>query len=334
MRKLVTLRKVSSVSPIPGADNIEKVSVDGWDVVAKKGEFRPGDIGVYFEIDSWVPNAVAPFLTKPGKEPSVYEGVSGERLRTVKLRGQVSQGLLLPLSALEQVDLSSAFGVTKWERPFTGPGLAGSPRGNFPSSIPKTDQERVQNMPLSVLSSHSWHVTEKLEGSSMTCYLIDGVFGVCSRNIDLKEEEGNTFWKVARMCNVEKTLREVAMSYGITHLAIQGELIGPGIQGNIYKLDQHQFHMFDVLVYGKKQSPNGDVWGRILEQSEFAPVPAIDSSLAVLSAGDGRLKEMFLDMADGTSRIGNCLREGLVFRSKDDPELSFKAVSNKYLLGE
>ena len=100
MRKLATVRQIIDIQPIHGADAIELAIVDGWKCVVKKNEFKVNDLAVYFEVDSWVPHEIAPFLSK-GQEPKEFEGVFGNRLRTVKFRGQVSQGLLLPLSKEE-----------------------------------------------------------------------------------------------------------------------------------------------------------------------------------------------------------------------------------------
>ena len=102
MRKLATIRRIDAIRPIPDADAIECAVIGGWSVVIKKGEYRAGDLAVYCEIDSWIPHELAPFLSK-GQEPREFEGIRGERLRTVKLRGTTSQGLLLPLSVLEKV---------------------------------------------------------------------------------------------------------------------------------------------------------------------------------------------------------------------------------------
>lgn len=96
MRKLASIRKIDELRPIPGADAIECALVGGWTVVVKKGEFAAGDLAVYCEIDSWIPVDLAPFLVK-GKEPREFEGIKGERLRSIKLRKQISQGLLLKI---------------------------------------------------------------------------------------------------------------------------------------------------------------------------------------------------------------------------------------------
>ena len=204
-RKLATIRKIAAIEPIEGADAIEVAVVDGWKVVVKKGEFAVDSLAVYIEIDSWVSNDIAPFLSK-GKEPREFEGVKGERLRTVKLRGQISQGLLLPLSTLGKpeetfainedsigADVTTELNIIKWERPMNAQ-LAGMARGNFPALVPKTDQERIQNLTRSFAEyqQDTWSITEKLDGSSCTFYLDDeGVFHVCSRNLDLKEDEAN-----------------------------------------------------------------------------------------------------------------------------------------------
>jgi RNA ligase (TIGR02306 family) len=333
MRKMATIRAVDGIAPIDGADAIETAVIGGWKVVVKKGEFTVGELAVYLEIDSWVPTELAPFLSK-GKEPREFNGVKGERLRTVKLRGQLSQGLLLNLDTAlpftilhDGDDVSEVLNIQKWERPMNAQ-LAGMARGNFPSVIPKTDQERVQNLVKEIAASVNlqFEVTEKLEGSSMTCYLIDGVFGVCSRNLDLKETADNTFWQVARKEQIEEKMR----ACGDGDWAIQGELIGPGIQGNIYKLSEPEFRVFDVynIQAGDYLMP---VYRRALIDRmglKHVPVLLVDKDLGVGSVDE------ILQWADGASKIGaGPLREGIVFKQVDGG-MTFKAISNAYLLGE
>jgi RNA ligase (TIGR02306 family) len=136
MRKLATIRKIDELNPIEGADAIECAVVGGWKVVVKKGEYQVGDEAIYCEIDSWIPHELAPFLSK-GKEPREYEGVKGERLRTIKLRGQLSQGLLLPLGISvydvnaelnEGDDVTEHLNIKKWEKPINAQ-LAGVCKG-------------------------------------------------------------------------------------------------------------------------------------------------------------------------------------------------------------
>ena len=307
----------------------------GWKVVVKKGEFEVGQLAVYCEIDSWIPTELAPFLSK-GKEPREFEGIRGERLRTVKLRGQLSQGLLLNLdfaipqtnSFVEGDDVSETLGIVKWERPMNAQ-LAGMAKGNFPSLIPKTDQERAQNLVGEILAAAQagtqFEITEKLEGSSMTVYLIDGVFGVCSRNLDLKETADNTFWQIAREYNIEDKMRIA----GLNNFAIQGELIGPGIQGNIYKLNKPMFMVFDVynINAGSYLTPYDRRSLIKVLDIPHAPVLLVDKDLGV-----GSVDEL-LQWAESESKIGKTEREGIVFKEIHG-RMSFKAISNKYLLGE
>ena len=338
MRKLATIRKIDALNPIVGADAIECATVGGWKVVVKKGEYNVGDLAVYCEIDSWIPTELASFLSK-GKEPREFEGIKGERLRTVKLRGQLSQGLLLtiPEDTIkgagiligEGLDVTDHLGIVKWELPMNAQ-LAGMAKGNFPSAIPKTDQERAQNLVGEILAAAQagtqFEITEKLEGSSMTVYLIDGEFGVCSRNLDLKETESNTFWQVARRDGIEEKMRTVPG----TDFAIQGELIGPGIQGNIYKLTQPEFRVFDVysITTGSYLSPQKR--RELIRNLGLLHVPVmyVDKDLGVGSV------EEILQWAEGASKLNEKQeREGIVFKEVNGG-MSFKAISNKYLLGE
>ena len=150
MRALATIRVIEAINPIPNADAIDVASIGGWNVVVKKGAHQVGEKVVYLEIDSWVPEHLAPFLNtgSPAKE---FEGVVGYRLRTKKLRGVVSQGLILPTPPGQTDvfndgdDLTELLNIKKYEKPVNAQ-LAGIARGNFPSFIPKTDQERIQNL--------------------------------------------------------------------------------------------------------------------------------------------------------------------------------------------
>jgi RNA ligase (TIGR02306 family) len=347
MRKLAKIVKIDELNPIEGADAIECAVVGGWKVVAQKGLYNVGDLAVYFEIDSWIPHELAPFLSK-GKEPREFEGIKGERLKTIKLRGQLSQGLLMPMREIvehignplrvfnEGEDLSESLGIVKWEKPVNAQ-LAGVCKGNFPSLIPKTDQERVQNLKKEIAgvieAGVAFEITEKLEGSSMTCYLIDGVFGVCSRNMDLKPTAENAFWQTAVREDVEERMRE---EFGLADFAIQGELVGPGIQGNIYKLKETRFFVFDI--YDIRRGVYVDpITRRSMVDSmglDHVPVLAYQAQLRdTLGIND---VDGILTFAEGKSVLGDITgpeREGIVFKEINGG-FTFKAISNKYLLGE
>lgn len=346
MRKLVTIRKIDEIRPIEGADAIEVAILGGWQVVIKKGSSKVGDLVAYAEIDSWIPTDLAPFLSK-GKDPKEFEGVKGERLRTVKLRGQISQGLLIDLFTVAEYckgvvtsdgievenriyslddDITDLLGVKKWEASMPAQ-LAGQVKGNFPSLIPKTDQERVQNISRQINEARTngvaFTVEEKLEGSSMTCYLIDGAFGVCSRNLDLKRDEANSFWQVAIEQNIEQRMRDA----GCDNFAIQGELIGPGIQKNIYKLSKLDFYVFDVydIKAGKYLTPSDR--RHLVDILGLKNVPVLETGVSL-----GTMQEI-IDGADGESVLCKTLREGVVYKANDG-SMTFKSISGEYLSKE
>ena len=337
-RKMATIRRIDEIRPIEGADAIEAAVIGGWVVVIKKGEFRAGDLAVYLEIDSWVPHAVAPFLSK-GQEPREFNGVKGERLRTVKLRGQVSQGLLLPIETAfpgsdrrfwwsqVNVDISERLGIQKWEAPIPA-SLSGDVEGVFPTVVPKTDQERIQNLTEELKtwqsnSAFTWEVTEKLDGSSMTVFVHGDREGVCSRNWALKETAGNTLWSVARRERLIEKVRQTGRN-----LALQGELIGEGIQGNAYNIKGQDFRLFDIYDIDR-----GEYLGP-LERRLFAEthgikhVPVLATEMVIEEWVTG-----LLTMADGVSTLNpKTNREGLVFKCNTFGGPSFKTISNRWLI--
>ncbi|MHA4809934.1 RNA ligase (ATP) [Flavitalea flava] len=240
MRKLASIQRIRALEKIDGADAIEKATVLGWQLVVKKGEFQLGDLCVYGEIDSLMPDRPEFAFLKP----------RGMRIRTIRLRGQVSQGICFPLSILpsgtfteEDMDCTEILGITKYEPPIPAC-LSGIMKGRFPAFIPKTDETRVQVLQslLDKYKGETCYVTEKLDGSSATYFLNKGEFGVCSRNMELLEDTANSFWKVARDLDIETKLRSLNGNY-----AIQGELIGEGIQCNRLKIKGQTVRFFNAF---------------------------------------------------------------------------------------
>jgi RNA ligase (TIGR02306 family) len=346
-RQLATIRKIKDIQPIEGADAIEVATVDGWKVVVKKNEFKKGDLVIYFEIDSWVPYNVAPFLSK-GKAPKEYKGVLGNRLKTVRLRGQLSQGLVLPIEidcglvVEEGDDVTEILGIQKWEPP-ANPQLAGLTRGNFPSEIPRTDQQRIQNLSKQfnklVNENEHWEVTEKLHGSSATFYLkSDGEFVVCSRNINLKEDDNNLYWKIARELRVEEKLKEYFLDYNTyntydryTPVAIQGEIIGEGINGNQYGIKGQDFYVFDIYLPELNRYADPVVRKAIIEQLRLKHVPFLCST----EFNEFESIEQLLELAKGKSVLNDSIREGFVFKKYNQQSTptvtSFKVINNDWL---
>lgn len=341
-RKLVSIQRIKSIEPIEGADAIEKATILGWSCVVKKGELQEGSLCAYFEVDSMLPRTEwSEFLFKEDDKKDKF------RLRTVRLRGQVSQGLALPLNILplntlpkdlldrgleEGTDITELLGVEKYE-PEIPAQLQGQVKGGFPSFIFKTDETRIQAEPqvLDRYRGESFYITEKLDGSSMTVYLKNGEFGVCSRNMDLKETEGNTFWKVARELRIEENMRA---GNGISDFAIQGELIGQGIQGNKYKLPNQTFKVFNIFDIDNGEYLNITEMMFCSALLGLETVPLLDFCFILHHNVEDLVK-----LSEGKSDLNpEVEREGIVIRPHEERRdvdlgrLSFKVINPKFLL--
>lgn len=335
-RKMATVEVVAEVKAIPEADKIQAYRIKDWWVVDSVGKYQVGDAVLYCEVDSWIPTEIAPFLSK-GKEPKEFEGIKGERLRTIRLKKQVSQGLLLPVSLVEGTvpnphqrvqegdDVSALLGIVKWEAPIPAC-LAGVVRGNLPEGIIKTDQTRVQNIGrhLPEYYGMKFEKTEKLHGSSCTMYLdSSGEFHVCSRNLDLKFDENNSFWKAAVKYCVEQKMK----SLELLGLAIQGELIGEGINGNQYKVTL-EFRVFDMYLVPEKRYLSSDERKVITETLGLLHSPIME----YVTLGEEHTVEALLKSAEFSSALNGSTAEGFVMKSTSNPEISFKVVSQRWLL--
>lgn len=331
-RKLASIRKITDIQPILDADAIEVVVVGGWKVVTKKGEFNIGDLCVYCEIDSFLPILPQYEFLRKSSYKKLSTGEEGFRLRTIKLRGQVSQGLVLPLSVLpggrelfDGMDVTEVLSITKYEPPIPA-SLAGKVKGLFPSFLHKTDEERVQNLATEYPfdSNKKYYVTEKLDGSSATFYFRNGEFGVCSRNLELLETPDNTFWKVARELKIEEKLGTLE-----DNICLQGELIGESIQGNPYKLSGQTVRFFNAYNIDKRTFLTLNEFKELMNELSLDMVPLLDEDFVLPLTIDE-----ILDYADGKSKLNSGFdREGVVVRSHDKT-VSFKVISNKFLLNE
>lgn len=335
MRKLASVQRITAIDPIPNADAIEVASVLGWKVVVKKSEFRVGDLAVYMEIDSVPPDEPQyAFLWRNAEQrPNNF------RIRTVKLRGQISQGILFPftdteLIPIEGMDLTEYLGVTKYEPPL--PGGSNDIEGQFFDGVPKTDEDRVQSRGdlLSALQGRPYYITVKCDGSSMTVAQHDHRVKVASRNYRLADNPDSPYWRAARNSN-----GLIDMIVDQPWLAVQGELVGPGIQNNRLGLSEHHFLVFDIFDRHIEYGPPGDCHegNRYLSWDEMKVLQYDWGFDMVPLELHGRKFTMTQDdllaRAEGKYVGTNNEREGIVIRNNDDgPRVSFKAISNRFLL--
>jgi len=383
MAREATIQKIESISPIKKADRLELATLEGmgWKFVVGKGAFKPGDLCVYFCIDSELP-ADAPwakFLVERGTT----------RIKTMKLRGALSQGLALTLQevlgvgpdidapigdqykpvykALQDIgwdpdtndwvltgaDVTEALGVKHYEKPIPE-GMSGDPKGAFPGYVPKTDETMLQNIPeiLQEMAGQEVYVTIKCDGTSTTFAQLKDEVDLCSRNWSMKEwsrqddPDGkppihNLCWVMARKYGILDTL---LANDGI---AIQAEMVGPGIQGNRLGLDEIEIRVFDVWDINKAQYYNfQELWNFCIDYKlPMVPIVGIipedgsETENTVLMTGRMLTQEFWLKLASGNYPNTENRIEGIVTRTCKAQYLegvqnraSFKALNNMFLL--
>lgn len=359
MRKLASIRTIADIQPIPNKDRIVLAIVDGWSVIVKKDEYQAGDKTIFVEPDSVLPE-------KPEFE---FLRKNNFRIKTMKMSGVISQGICFPLEMLPKgnyevgQDVTNLMEIKQYERTmdterdtsdntrkkfqhpifqylfkykfFRDLLLPKRQNKGFPEFIAKTDETRVQNIPHLLKDKDiKYIVREKIDGQSGTFFLRKANkkwfwqkqgydFGVCSRNLRLWNKNDNSSqWFVAKEYNLESVLEDLIGDNEF--VAIQGECVAPKVQGNKYKVSEPDIYAFN-LIY-----PNGKVdcleGERILNKYNIKWCPLIDINFELPNS----VKEV-LEYANGTSKVHNTLREGLVLRNYSK-NISFKAVSPDWLI--
>lgn len=379
-RVLAKVAMIDSIIEIEGAEKIELAMVGGWQVVVGKGLYRPGDRAVYIEIDSLVPTAHPAFSDLPDRLSSKLmfevDGKGYARIKTAKMMKQLSQGMCVPLNELGDMpsqlqdldaDLTQFLGIRKYEaaeeramnNAGTRDGMKQGASKPFPSFIPKTDQNRVQNIVprymKAVVFGELFEKTFKLDGSSMTVWIKDGVTGVASRNVSFNLQDTNkgfiqSFkdffkqvkkkgWKKAKFETVipadKNAFTTMAFNSGVVqalvrmnrNLAIQGEMVGPSIQKNFEGVKSNSFYIYGIYDIDAKRYLLPEERIAILKEHNLRGVP--EAGIVMLPP---TVKEAIED-ADGPSGLNGKYREGYVYKSMVR-DFSFKVISNSYLLKE
>lgn len=375
-RSLARVVLIDELLPIEGRDRIELAVVGGWQVIVQKGLHAVGGKAVYFEVDSLL-NVENPLFADLGTLSSKLlhsvNGVTHARIKTMKMAGVVSQGYCVPLIQLQEDfpvghDLTKHLGVIKYEKAEEsdmnnngGTGVkSGTTALGFPKFVPKTDQTRVQNIThmynKAVEQGEEFEESFKLDGSSLTAFVRDGVAGVASRNVGFRvEAETRTFFATLRrfisharsrgirnarwervIPKDDNAFTQIVAEQGLIeairrdgrNIAIQGELVGPSIQKNFEGVDKNTFLCYDVYL--------------IDEQRYMLPAERIkfctDQGVKHVPVNyTGPLKAAtvaeVIERADGPSGLKGRYREGFVYKSTTR-DFSFKVISNKYLLKE
>lgn len=364
-RKLASVQKIKAIKPIEGADKIEVVQILGWNCVAKKGEYQVGDDVIYFEIDSLLPDV--PMLEWL-KGSSWSQKLNKYKISTHKFRGQISQGLVIPIKDLEELDrqihgrdeiipiayvegsdLTEILNIEKYEPP-----VSNGPLGDLVNHewyIPKTDEERIQVCAEDVLPAYLrspyWYATIKLDGCSCTAGLFNDAFLIGGRNQFYKDE--NMYTTTVKKYISEEKLKEYKDRTGL-YVALQGELCGPGIQSNKLGLKEKDWFIFNVFIsttgendsYTKCEVLSAEaicddlglkMVPRVEHKDRFPFETYIEKGSSIDEIVEDLLK--YVDNFKYRTYFGDAapsqIAEGVVFRMNDMTN-SFKVVSNKYLL--
>ena len=343
MRKLASIQRIYKIEQIEGADRIELASVLGWQCVVNKGQFHPMDLAVYFEIDSFLP--IRPefeFMRASSYRKTDIMG-EGFRLKTMRFRGQVSQGLLLPIDQFPEIpsdmgigtDVTDILGVRKWEieeKVTTG----GTVIGTLPIDVPHTDETRVQAEPdlIGDFAGLEYYITTKMDGSSHSVSLDEDGFHVTGHNYEYRDDGKSAFYELAKRDNIEEKLRKYYEDNGLKTITVQGELCAPGIQQNRLRLTKPEWYVFTIRIDGKRVGLKKmqDVCAAM--DLQMVPVEEVGADLPSKYS----TVEALLERADGEYPKGG-KKEGIVIRPTEpifneriSASLSMKVVSNKYLL--
>ena len=343
MRKLASIQRVWKIESIEGADKIELAHVLGWQCVVNKGQFKEMDLGVYFEVDSFLP--IVPefeFLRASSYKKTDIMG-EGFRLRTMKFRGQISQGLLLPVNTFPMIssdtelgtDVTELLGVKKWEieeRITTG----GTVIGTLPYDIPHTDETRVQAEPelIQEFAGLEYYISTKMDGSSHSVGIDENGFHVTGHNYEYKDDGESSFYELVKTIELKEKMEAFMSENNLSTFTIQGELCAPGIQSNRLKLTKAEWYVFTVRENGERVGLE-----RMLEICKKlglknVPIEEVGTNLP----DKYPTVEALLERADGDYPNGG-KKEGIVIRPTEpifckliSSPLSMKVVSNKYLL--
>lgn len=367
-RKLASIQRVVSLSPIPGADRIVKAVILGWECVVKKDEFKEGDLCVFFEVDSILPQ-------RPEFE---FMRERKFRVKTIRLKKQIAQGLALPLSILppdikveEGMDVTKELGVLKHdpegkleqaliEKEKRSPimrflmgiklfryvylKLNTTIKGNWPIELcgPKTDECRIQVAAKHLMEHYNeeWYITEKVDGQSGTFFTYNKkvwgrtkkCFSCCSRNIWLKTKNDSNYWKIADKLELEKKLTGLSDLY-----SVQGELLGPSIQANKYKLTDLDLCVFNVIKNGIRIPLNDALYFCLTNRLSFVPIVS-RSFVPSREIGENKsvmdVVHYMVELSRGKSQLSDRNREGIVIRLTHNPSISLKVINPDFLLEE
>lgn len=350
MRKLASIQRIKELRPIEGADRIEIAKVLGWQVVVAKGRFKPDDLVVYFEIDSFLPvREEFEFLRDRSYRKSEILG-EGFRLRAIQLRGEISQGLIMPIDELPELegiyeegkDVTEILKVKEWQIPVTSSG-SGTIIAEASGQINVTDETRIQSEPglLEEFKGLDYYITLKMDGSSHSIKIDEnGKLHVFGHNYEYMDDGTSGFYEYVKANSLDEIMREHMKENGLTTMVVQGEWCGSGIQKNRLGLVKPEWYIFTVYENDKRIGLDG-MLKFIDSDSRLKMVPILEKGKDLLSKYPDENSLLERASMDDSHSYVNDIPEGIVIRPCEPTyskilrgPLSMKVINNRYLLKE
>lgn len=390
--RLVSIRKIKSVHETKiGHRWVTLAEIDGWVCLVSHRSFKPGDLVLYFQIDSFIPVSYEKF----GKQQplSTLDGKLGHRVKTKRLGSGADsltvQGLVYPLEKFPEIhaevqivresmetvntnhtqinsiitalyrkeNWAEKLGVLKWSETKQAINAAQQQQikiGKLPTHLfPKTDISRLEDCPNLFKSDKykklKYQESVKMDGTSMTVYFVNkqsrlsrhlnaiptmteagphmelenGRFGVCSKNLELHELNGQSdpmgYWETALRLDLPAKMARLGHN-----IAIQGELCGHNINKNRERIPGEQADFFVFAMYHMETCRFIDPRKVVLRAQEWGlqHVPVL---------GYVKIQGIAADREDLKKRARQRKGEGLVYKCLQDGR-SFKVISSTYLL--
>jgi len=329
MKNLATIQRIQNLQKHKNADSLELATILGWQVVVKKGEYVEGQLVVYVTIDTVLPE-------RPDFE---FLRNKNFRIKPIRLRGEESAGIAFPINivpgfsglnasgngfffnrkndagedhGIHEVgdDVTDLLDIKHYEKPIPAE-LAGQAHGGMPGFLIITDEDNLRTYPDAVpeMFGRPYYITRKEDGSSGTFFIKNGEFGACSRRIHLKETEGNGFWRMARKYDLANVLKTAFPNMDI---AIQGEVVGPGIQKNQLGLKEMEFRLFNVWDIGLRSYLD---YSKLIEFTTNFGIPMVP--LVNEGSAFGYNLEELIKLANEQKYNTGGPAEGIVIRPKE-----------------
>lgn len=313
----VTIETIKTIEPIEGADRIQKATLDGptFQFVIAKDAFAVGEKVLYFPIDSIIPEELAKTLGVFGK----LAGKAKDRVKTVKLRGVLSQGVIGPIKIIDSLEDKTPEKITEFlnVKKYEPPAILekGANLRQLPCGLNVYDIEGCErNMDIvDLLKLKLCYITEKVEGSNFSITYDGTKVWVNQRRHTIEQIEGealHTWWKVAIESGMVEAVKDLYARNQNIVATIYGEMVGPGIQGNIYKLPSHKVFVFDIKI--------GDCWMSAYpfkqNVARYGLTPAPEIATVELGSFLSSYKSI-VEASHGKSLIyPGTLREGIVIK--------------------